>query len=304
MTSSSDAWVVERALKVARSSAGELLAIVGPTASGKTELAVALAQRIGGEVVSADSVQIYRSFDIGSGKPSLEQLAVARHHLVGALDPLAPIDAASWAERAGRILEDVRARGAVPIVCGGSFLWIRALLFGLAHAPGASTAVRASHEIIRDQEGRPALHERLQRVDPQSAARLHPNDYIRVSRALEVYELTGRPMSQWQGEHGFAQPRYQGRLLALTCDPATLSERIEARVDVWLARGWVDEVRSLLAHGYGGARPMGSVGYAQVRDMLAGSLPSQELASAIARATKRFARKQRTWLKHADVNWI
>jgi tRNA dimethylallyltransferase len=175
---------VQQALTIARAHPGELLAIVGPTASGKTALAVALAEQLDGEIVSADSVQVYRGFDVGSGKPTPDELRRAPHHLVSALDPMAPIDASSWAELASKAIDDVRARGKVPIVCGGTFLWVKALIFGLAEAPSASPEVRARHRATAEAEGRPALHHRLATVDPESAARLHPNDLVRVSRAL------------------------------------------------------------------------------------------------------------------------
>jgi len=304
MTSSSDASVVEAALRVARSPPDDLLVVVGPTASGKTALAVALAERLGGEVVSADSVQIYRFFDVGSGKPTREQLAVAPHHLVGAIDPMDPIDAASWADRAARTIGEVRARGRVPIVCGGTFLWVKALLYGLAEVPAASAEVRAVHREIAEREGRPALYARLHEVDPESARRLHPNDFVRVSRALEVCELTGKPLSVWHREHGFKLQRQGARLLSPACDAATLTARIEARVLRWLADGWIDEVETLLARGYGDARGMGSVGYAQVRAMLAGTVSRSELGPAIVRATRVFARRQRTWLNRANVAWL
>ena len=296
--------VVERALSVARADPQDLLAVVGPTASGKTALAVALAERLGGEIVSADSVQVYRWFDVGSGKPTAEELTRAPHHLVSVLDPLDPIDAASWAERAVRAIADVRARGRVPIVCGGTFLWVKALLFGLAEAPAADAELRRRHQAIADAEGRPALHAQLRAVDPDSAERLHPNDLVRVSRALEVFELTGKPLSAWQREHAFAQVRHRARLMALRCEPDVLTERIRARARAWLAGGWIEEVESLLARGWGEARAMGSVGYAQVRAMLGGELPREELETAIVRATRVFARRQRTWLNHAEVSWL
>lgn len=289
---------------MAREAEGELLCVVGPTATGKTALAVELAERLQGEIVGADSVQIYRSFDVGSGKPSASELARAPHHLVSAIDPMDPVDAASWAERAAAAVADVRARGRVPIVCGGTFLWIKALLFGLAETPAASAELREQHRRLAEAEGRPALHARLRAVDPDAAGRLHPNDLVRVSRALEVYEMTGRPMSAWQREHGFAQPRHAARMVALACDPATLTERIRARARGWLAGGWIEEVRALLARGYGDARAMGSVGYAQVRAMLAGELPREELEDTVVRATRVFARRQRTWLNHVDVTWL
>jgi tRNA dimethylallyltransferase len=301
--SSSDVSVVEQALRVARDT-DDLLAIVGPTASGKTALAVALAERLGGEVVSADSVQIYRAFDVGTGKPTAEEQSRAPHHLVSAIEPLDAVDAASWAHRASHSIATIRARGRVPIVCGGTFLWIKALLFGLANAPGASPSLRAHHRTIAEREGRTALHARLRAVDAVTAARLHPNDFNRVSRALEVYELSGMPMSDWQKEHGFASVRHRARLVALSHDATHLTERIRARVSTWLAQGWVDEVQSLLLEGYGSARAMGSVGYAQVRSMLDGRLAREDLAGAIARATRTFARRQRTWLGHAEVTWL
>jgi tRNA dimethylallyltransferase len=304
MMISNAASAVDRALGIVRSHPDHVLVIVGPTATGKTALAVALAERLGGEVISADSVQIYEDFNIGSGKPTPAELLVARHHLVGAIHPMQPVDAGWWADAATRALADVRSRGATPIVCGGSFLWVKALLFGLAKAPRANAELRAAHRALVEREGRPALHVRLGVFDPESAARLHPNDFVRVSRALEVCELTGKPMSEWQREHGFRTPVHRAQLVALATDPAAHEARIQARVAQWLAEGWTEEVESLLARGYGDARAMGSVGYAQVRAALDGTLPREGLADAIIRATRIFARRQRTWLAHADVCWV
>jgi tRNA dimethylallyltransferase len=296
--------VVDEALRAAGEQPDDLLAVVGPTASGKTALAVELAERLGGEVISADSVQIYREFDVGSGKPTAGEIARARHHLVGAIDPLEPIDAASWAARAAAVVSDVRARGRVPIVCGGTFLWIKALMFGLAEAPAASPELRSQHRLLVEREGREALHARLAKIDPESAQRLHPNDFVRVSRALEVFDLTGKPLSVWHREHAFRHIVHRTTLLAVACDATTLSERIRERVRAWLATGWIEEVERLVACGYGDARAMGSVGYAQVRAMLAGEVPHEELETSIVRATRVFARRQRTWLNHAQVHWL
>jgi len=296
--------VVEQALRIAEEHPDEIPTIVGPTASGKTELAVALAERLGGEVVSADSVQIYRWFDIGSGKPTAEDVARAPHHLLSALDPLEHIDAAAWAERAATAIGEVRSRGRVPIVCGGTFLWVKALLYGLVEAPAASPELRGRYGVIAEEAGRHVLHARLREVDPESAERLHPNDLVRVTRALEVFDLTGKPLSQSQREHAFAQVRHRSRLMALAHDSAALTERIRARATQWLRTGWIDEVSSLTSRGYGDARAMGSVGYAQVRAMLAGELPRDDLEGAIVRATRVFARRQRTWLHRAQVVWL
>ena len=295
--------VVERALERLRDG-DDLIAIVGPTASGKTALAAELAAKLGGEVIGADSVQIYRSFDVGSGKPSEEEQALAPHHLVSAIDPLDPMDAAAWARLASERIDEVRSRGRVPIVCGGTFLWVKALLFGLARAPAANEEVRAQHHAIVASEGRPALHARLAAVDPASAARLHPNDFVRTSRALEVFTLSGKTLSAWQEEHAFRQVLHRARVFAIAVDPVSLTERNRTRCAAWLAQGWTDEVETLLARGYGDARAMGSVGYAQVRAMIVGTLGRDDLETAIVRATRVFARRQRTWLRHAAVEWL
>lgn len=289
---------------VALADDGGMLAVVGPTASGKTELAVRLAERLGGEIISADSVQIYRGFDIGSGKPTAEELGRARHHLIDAKGPLEPVDAAAYAGLASAAIADARARGKVPIVCGGTFLWVKALLFGLLPAPPASEEIRARHRELAEREGRAALHAKLEAIDPAAWKRLHPNDLVRVSRALEIHELTGRAMSEQQAEHAFATTRHPAHLVALARDPAALTARIEERVNLWLAAGWIDEVRALIAAGYGEARAMGSVGYREVRAHVQGGVPEKDLALTIVRATRVFARRQRTWLNHAEVLWV
>jgi tRNA dimethylallyltransferase len=302
--SSSVESAVDRALRLADTQPEALLTVVGPTATGKTALAIEIAERVGGEVIGADSVQVYRAFDIGSGKPSEEERRRVPHHLVGVLDPLDPSDAAAWAERAAACIDEVRARGRRPIVCGGSFLWVKALIHGLAPLPGASEAIRACHRALVESAGRAALHARLRDVDPEIAERLHPNDVVRVSRALEVHELTGRPMSAWQRDHRFASSRLQAQLVAIACPAPELTARIQTRAAHWLASGWIEEVQALLARGLGAARAMDSVGYAQVRSMLEGRLARQELLPAIVRATRVFARRQRTWLNREPVAWL
>jgi tRNA dimethylallyltransferase len=191
----------------------------------------------------------------------------------------------------------------VPIISGGTFLWIKALVQGLAPAAPADPAVRARHRELVEAMGRQALHARLVEVDPVVAERLAPNDAVRVSRALEVFELSGKPMSAWHAEHGFRKARYIYRLIGAAQSQADLDARIAARVRDWLAMGWVDEVRDLVARGYDGARAMGSVGYKEVRAHLAGQLPYGELAATIVRSTRVFARRQRTWLRDEPVVW-
>lgn len=295
---------IELALALVDADPDALPVVVGPTASGKTALAVALAERIGGEIISGDSVQIYRHFDVGSGKPTRSELARAPHHLVDALDPLDAIDAARFGELGRACIDEVRARGKRPIVCGGTFLWVRALLHGLADAPPADPQLRGRHKEIALREGRGALHATLHAVDPESAARLHPNDFVRVSRALEVHELTGRSLSAWQAEHAFRTMHHRPLLLAVAVAGDELTARIEGRAHGWLENGWIDEVRALVERGYDGARAMGSVGYKQVREHVRGGLRREELLPAIVRATRTLTRRQRTWLGHTDAHWL
>jgi tRNA dimethylallyltransferase len=283
-----------------------LLCIVGPTASGKSSLALRLAADLGGEIISADSMQIYRGFDIGTGKPSAAEQAQVPHHFVDVADPLEAWDAAQWAEQAAARIAEIRGRGRLPVVCGGTFLWVRALIYGLADAPRGDEALRARHRELAETEGRAALHQKLAQVDPASAARLAPNDFVRVSRALEVFELTGKPMSQVQAEHGFRQPRFAARLVGVKRERDEHDALIVTRVRAMLQSGLVPEVQALIARGFSEARVMQSVGYRQVFEALAAGTAGDEtaLADAIVRATRVFARRQRTWLRDQPVEWL
>ncbi len=282
----------------------ELLTVVGPTASGKTALAMRLAERFDGEIVGADSVQIYRLFDAGSGKPTAEERARVPHHLVDLVDPLDPFDAARFVNLADQAIAEVRKRGRCPILCGGTFLWVKALLKGLVPSAPADAALRARYAKLAEENGRAALHEQLRRVDPDSAARLAPNDLVRVSRALEVYELTGKPQAAWHAEHQFKTVRHKARLLGVERSREQIDERIALRSRQWLDDHWIDEVRDLLEHGYGEARAMSSVGYQQVQDYLAGDLQADQLHEAVVRVTRKLVRRQRTWLRDEPVCWV
>jgi tRNA dimethylallyltransferase len=283
-----------------------LLVFVGCTASGKSALALEVAERIagGGEIIGADSVQIYKYFDCGSGKPNAEERSRAPHHLVDVASPLEPFDAARYVEAADRAIGDVRARGKRPIVCGGTFLWVKALTQGLAAAPPGDAKRREAYATFVQRNGVAALHDRLRAVDAVAAARLHPNDVLRVGRALEVFETSGRPMSEWHAEHGFAAARHPAWLLAPEMDGSALDRRIEARVAAFLASGWIDEVRRLVESGFGQARAMGSVGYREVKEHLDGQLPESELSIKIIRATRVYARRQRTWLRDVPLTRV
>lgn len=277
---------------------------MGPTASGKTALAIDLAERWGGEVIGADSVQVYRRFDIGSGKPTAAERARCPHHLVDIADARSPLDAGRFVALADEAIAAVQARGRPAIVCGGTFLWVLALLHGLAEAAPASDEIRARHKQMADEQGRPALHRMLAEIDPASAERLNPNDLVRVSRALEVFELTGQTLSSLQAQHGFKQARYRHRLVGVLRARSELEARIAARTKAWLEQGWVDEVRGLLDDGYRETRAMTSVGYRQVVEHIDGKLPWGELAFRIDQATRVFVRRQRTWLRDRPVTWL
>src|SRR3954468_12049795 len=283
-----------------------LWVVVGPTASGKTSLAIELCESYGGEIVSADSVQVYRHFEIGTGKPSNEERARARHHLIDVIEPSEPMDAARFAELAELAMADIRARGKRPIVCGGTFLWVRALIHGLVPAPPADPALRARHQARVAEVGRGGLHEDLARVDPEAARRLAPNDFVRVSRALEVHELTGVRMTDWQAAHGFKTSRDAARLLGVQRGKDELDQRILARCKAMLAAGWLEEGRQMLARGFGATRPFASVGYKQIALALEsdGAIDEAALELSIFRATRIFARRQRTWLRDQPIEWL
>lgn len=278
--------------------AAPLLVLAGATATGKTATALAIAREVGGELVGADSVQVYRGFDIGSAKPTPEELDGVAHHLIDVLDPDEAIDAMAFAARADAAIADIVARGRRPIVVGGTGLWIRALLRGLVDVPLPDPVLRARLEAEAEAEGAPALHARLEQVDPLAAEKIHPNDALRIVRALEVFEQTGRPLGELRREHALGAPRYPlHRLVVLERERDDLTERIEARLDAMLAAGWVDEVRGLLARWPHDARAFGSVGYRQVVDHVRGTLDEAAMRAAVRKATRVYARRQRTWFK-------
>lgn len=283
-----------------------LIVVVGPTASGKSDLAMQLALRDQGEIVSADSVQLYRHFDIGSAKPNAEEQVQVRHHLIDTLDARQPADVAQFVALADECIKDIQQRGKTPIVCGGTFLWVRALLFGLADAPPGDPVIRERHKVEAEQMGRPYLHDQLASIDPASYEKLAPNDLVRVSRALEVFELTGKPLSEIQAAHGFRDARYSATLLGLTRTRAELHERIAQRTATMFDRGLIAEVRALHSQGYADCRAMRSVGYRQVSDALQSDAPLDDTAvrESVAQATRGFVRNQTTWLRSQPVRWV
>lgn len=281
-----------------------VIVIAGPTAVGKTATAIRLAQRIGGEVVSGDSMQVYRGFDIGTAKPTPAEMEGVPHHLIDIKDPTEDFSVAEFQQRADAAIRAIAARGRWPIVAGGTGLYLRALLRAYTFAPLAhDPAVRAALEEEARRLGAPALHARLRQVDPEAAARIHPNDQLRIVRALEVYTVTGQPISRLQRE---GRRRYDALVVCLYMDREQLYERVNRRVDAMLTAGWLDEVRRLLAAGLSPYRsPLAQLGYRELVAYLRGLVEYEVAVDWIKRNTRRYARRQLTWWKRdPDVHWV
>lgn len=279
----------------------KVLVIAGVTAAGKTGAAIALARRLDGELVGADSVQVYRGFDLGSAKPTEEELGGVRHHLIDVVDPDEAIDAARYAALADAAIEDIAARGRLPIVVGGTGLWLRALLRGLVEVPPPDPSLRAT---LEREAATGELHARLRAVDPLTAERLHPNDHLRIVRALEVYEQTGRPLGALHREHQLGAPRYDAFFAALDRPREELYLAIKARARAMIEAGWIDEVRALLDRWGPDVRPMKSVGYAQIADHVLRGVSIEETERLVYKTTRIYTRRQRTWLRGVeDARW-
>lgn len=283
-----------------------ILMVLGPTASGKSDLALRLAEHCGGELVNADSLQVYRGLDIGTAKPTPEMRARVPHHLIDLLPPDAPFTAADFCRHADLAIAGILGRGRWPIVVGGTGLYLRALVHGLVDSPGEELTVRAEMQALAAREGNEAVLARLRAVDPEAAARIHPNNLVRVIRALEVFHQSGRPLSSYWAEHGFAPERYRCLKIGIQVEREVLFSRIEARVDAMLAAGLVDEVRQLLAAGYGpDLKPLRSIGYKEVCAHLAGEISLAEARDLIIRNTRQYAKRQLTWCKQEEpINWV
>lgn len=283
-----------------------LIVILGPTATGKSDLALELCEALDGEVVSADSVQVYRGFDIGTGKLRPDERRGIPHHLLDILDPHESFSAARFVAEADAAIEAITARGRTVVVAGGTGLYLRALLRGLFAAPPSDEAIRERHREAARSGRLPELYAELGRVDPVAAARIHANDLVRISRALEVFELSGRPISELQVLHReAAQPRYPALCIGLRPPRAHHWPRIEARVHRMMREGWLDEVQALITAGYGDTGPMASLGYRQLAAHLRGELDRTEAVRQTVRDTRRFARRQLAWFaSEPDVTWV
>jgi tRNA dimethylallyltransferase len=285
-----------------------LVVIVGPTGAGKTRLAMQLAAETGGEVVSADSQQVYAGMDIGTGKVTSEERARVPHHVVDVVRPDEEMTAQRFVELADRAIADVAARGKPVIVCGGTGLYVRALLLGLFAGPPASPELRAELTAQAERDGTAALHAELARVDPVAAARIDRNDAKRIIRALEVYRLTGEPMSTHQARHDHrsATRRYAARLVGLAPERDVLYGAIDRRVDEMIGAGLEEEVRGLRTRGYRPPlRSQQAIGYAELHDAADGRVDRARAIELIKRNSRHYARRQLSWYR-ADqtISWF
>ncbi len=284
----------------------KLAIILGPTGIGKSEVALEVAQEIGGEIINADSQQIYRHLDIGTGKPSSQQQRVVPHHLLNIAEPTEKFNAALFLRLALKSIEDIQSHGKKAIVCGGTGLYLRVLTRGLFVGPSRDIRVRERLEAEGNKNGLESLYERLRVLDPEIALRVHPHDRQRIIRALEVIELTGKKMSAWQEEHGFHEARFQCLKIGLCRERKELYERINKRCDKMIRDGLVEEVKSLISRGYDlDLRPLRSVGYRQMGLHLRGELNWDEAVQLMKRDTRRLAKRQLTWFRSdREIHWF
>lgn len=287
--------------------------LTGPTASGKSAVGIELARLIGGEILSLDSMAVYRELDLGTAKPTAAERKAVSHHLIDLVEPDEEFSVAQYSAAASRAVQDVLDRGRRPLFVGGSPLYLKALLRGLFDGPPADWALRGELAEVARLEGSAALHARLAAVDPAAAARLHPNDVRRLIRALEVYQRTGRPISSLQTQFAANQSTAHGanrgverRVFALDWPRSELHRRIAERQEAMFAAGWIDEVRRLLSSGRSLSRTASqAVGYREIIEHLAGKRELAETAELIGQRTRQFAKRQLTWLRSLpECSWI
>jgi tRNA dimethylallyltransferase len=282
-----------------------VIVIAGPTGVGKSDLALRLAAKVGGEIVNYDSVQIYRGFDIGSAKPSPDTRARVPHHLYDIVDATDEFNAADYARAAKETCDAIVARGKVPILVGGTFFYLRALLIGLPEMPGRDEELRGRlRGIARSPRGAARLHRWLSKIDPQSGRRIAPADRHRVERALEVWIRSGRPISSWE-RASEESPELNVLKLALTMERPRLVAALNARVEAMYAAGLIDETGALLERFPREARPFGTIGYREAAAVVAGETTREEAIEETKRRTRAYAKRQMTWLRsERNVHWL
>ena len=284
-----------------------LICICGPTASGKTALSVALAQRLHTEIISADSMQIYRGMDIGTAKPPEAERCGVPHHLLDICDPGEPFSVARYVELADAAAQDILRRGMIPVVAGGTGLYMDALI-ECSTFTGDETdlSIREKYQRMAAEQGNIAVHECLRRVDPEGATRLHPNNLKRVIRALEVYEQTGMTLDAFNRLHKRPAPKYQAiKIGVCPAERQVLYERIDKRVDQMLADGLLDETRRLLERGALAGTAAQAIGYKELLGFLQGEQPLEECVALLKQRSRNYAKRQLTWLKRDDnIHWI
>ena len=283
-----------------------LYAVMGPTASGKTTLAVQLAERLGGEIISCDSAAVFRGLDIGTAKPTAEEQARVRHHLLDVIEPWQQWSAADFADAADRVIAAHQEEGRASILCGGTGLWMRALVRGIFRAPPIDPEIRRQVRAELAERGAPALHTELTDVDPQAAARIEANDPQRIGRALEVFRHTGRRISELQAEHGFAEARYHLVGIAPMWPREVLRARVAERTRRMYADGLVEEVEACLARGVPDDAPgLAVIGYRDAVAVVRGRKTKDEAIESTIVDTRRYAKRQVNWFNHEpDVHWI
>ncbi len=284
-----------------------IICIAGPTASGKTALAVALAKELNGEVVSCDSMQVYRYMDIGTAKPTPEEQQGIVHHMIDVAEPAANFSVSCYCEMAAPIVDDILARGKVAIIAGGTGLYMDALIKGNGFAPCPATGARERLEALADETGMEAMLEKLRGIDPDAAAKLHPADRKRIIRALEVFEETGQTITAHNLRTKAIPPRYQPLWLGLDFDPRqALYDRIDLRVGLMLEQGLVEEIRRLLARGISPkCTAMQAIGYKEFVAALEGNGSIELAADEVRQASRRYAKRQLTWFRrNPDIHWL
>lgn len=284
-----------------------LIIIIGPTGIGKTALGLAVAQRLGGEIISGDSIQVYRKLDIGSAKPTREELDLVPHHLIDFLDPSEPFTAAQFQSLASIAIKEIRSRGHVPIVVGGTGLYIRSLLDPYEFSKQGSEEIRMKWSRFAQSKGSALLHEELKKCDPITAAELHPNNVIRVIRALEIFELTGKPLSD---QRQFNHDEYKALdpsivYVGLNAPRNMIYERINQRCEIMLSQGLIEETFHLLEEGYSPTlKPLQSIGYRHAIWFIKGLVIKREMLRLLQRDTRHFAKRQLTWFRRDPrINW-